>query len=152
MVPRVLNLSLVVLRVRWFRLSKLLFRVLCWYWSFAFGAGFGHSVRAVVSFHLFLWSAPCVGRPRRNSAKKCEVRVVSTSCLNSAPRIPAVTSGLAGRRPIIHRFGGRNGRSTSIRAPLKRGLVTGSLSLSWGTPGRVVRISIIRFIFQIYNV
>ena len=49
-VPRVVNLSLVVLRVRLFRLSKLLVRVWCWYWSFAFGAGFGRSVCTVVPF------------------------------------------------------------------------------------------------------
>ena len=56
--------------------------------------GFGRSIYAAVSFHLFLCLAPCVGRPSRNLAKKCEeVRVVSLSCLNSAPRIPAVKSG-----------------------------------------------------------
>jgi len=76
----------VVLFARWFRSAKLLVRGWCWYWSI--GAGFGRSVCAVVSFHLPLGSAPRVGRPSPNLAKKCEVRVVSLSCLNSAPRIP----------------------------------------------------------------
>ena len=64
---------------------------------FRFGTGFGHSVRAAVSIHLFLWPAPLVGRPSRNFAKTCEVRVVSTPCLNIDTRIPSVKIGRTGR-------------------------------------------------------
>ena len=95
-VPRVLNVSVAVLRARWFHFSKLLFRVRCWYWPFAFGAGLGHPGRAVVSFRLFLWSAPCVGSPSRNLAKKSGCRVVSLPCLDSGPRILSGSSGRAG--------------------------------------------------------
>ena len=56
-----------VLFLRRFRLSKLLVSAWCWYRSF--GAVIGRSVCAVVSFHLFLWSAPSVGTPSRNLAK-----------------------------------------------------------------------------------
>ena len=70
-----LALVAVVLFARWLRFSKLLVSVWGWYWSF--GAGFGRSARAAVSFHLSLWSAPSVGIPRRNLAKKCGVRVVN---------------------------------------------------------------------------
>ena len=82
-------LALAVPRSRWFSLSLSLVRVRCWFWSFrvaavsfarnvgsrlvlvcvcpvAFGVGFGRSDCAAVSFHLFLGSAPRVGRPSRN--------------------------------------------------------------------------------------
>ena len=61
-----------------------------------FGAGFGRSVCAVVSFRLLLWSAPSGRRPSPYSAKKCEVRVVSASRLNSAPSISGGGSGRGG--------------------------------------------------------
>ena len=70
---------LVVLRSRWFRLRVPLVRVRCWFGSlcacggfvclicwFAFGVGFGRSMCAVLSVHLFLGSVLCVGRPSRN--------------------------------------------------------------------------------------
>ena len=44
----------------------------------------GRSARAVVSFHSPHGAAHRVGRPGRNSAEKCECRVVSVSCLNTA--------------------------------------------------------------------
>ena len=64
-----------VLFVRRFRLIKLLVIVWRSYWPF--GVCFGRSVCAVVSFRLFLRSVPSVGRPSRNLAKKCGVRVVN---------------------------------------------------------------------------
>ena len=84
---------------RWFRLSDIWVRVcfglsrLALVCPFAFVVGFGRSACAVVSFHFVLGSAPRVGRPSRNFAKKFEVRVVCLPCVNSVPRIPAVKSG-----------------------------------------------------------
>ena len=97
----------------------LVLRVCCWFYSFAFGVGFGpsrlvlgcvfpfafgvgfgRSSCAMVSFRLFPGSAPRVGWPSRNLAKMCAVRVVRLPCLNSDPRIPAVKSGRPPIRPV----------------------------------------------------
>ena len=75
---------------RWFRFSTMLFRV--WFWF-----GLGRSACAVLSFFSFLGSAAHVGRPSRYLAKKREVCFVSLLCLDSAPRIPALKSGINGR-------------------------------------------------------
>ena len=77
-----------------------------------FGAVYGRSVYSVVSFHLSLLSAPRVGRPSPNSARKCEVRVVVLLCLNISPRIPGGACR-AGRRPTTLRFGRRDGHPRS---------------------------------------
>ena len=45
---------------------------------------------AVVSFHLFRCSAPCVGRPSRNLDKTWKFGVVSKPFVSSIPRIPAL--------------------------------------------------------------
>ena len=103
-----------------------------------FGAGLGRSVCAVVSFHFPLWSAPRVGIPGPNLAKRFEVRVVCLPCLNSAHIIPAVESaGPAGRLPSTPRFGGsmRPPRSHS-GAPKGGGIIRGPNEIGLRIPLR----------------
>ena len=97
---------------RWIRLSSMLLRVRCWFWSFAlgvgfgpsrlalacvrplaFGIGFGRSSCAAGSFRLFLGYAPLVGIRSRNLAEKWGLIFVSLPCSNTAPTIPSVKIG-----------------------------------------------------------
>ena len=85
---------LAVPRSRWFCFFLLLDRVWYWFWSsrvvvvlFLFNVGsrlvlglvlrVGRSACAVVLCHWFLSSAPRVGGPCQNQAKKWKVRVVN---------------------------------------------------------------------------